>query len=205
MLVELQGYPLLLVIVGGVLSVFSPCCVSMLPIVIGVLSKDKKKDWKVSIFYSVGFMISVGFVGILVSRIGIFLQGYVFGSWYSYVLAILLWVIGLHFLGLLRIWDTFHIKFSFSKKSAFLFGLWCGVFSTPCATAIWVLVLSIISMSSIGWVYGFIYGFVHGVVYIVLAYAYVVWGVSLKKKKWYHLIEKGIGVLLIAWGIRLLL
>lgn len=205
MIEALQNYPLLLVIVGGLLSVFSPCCVSTLPIVVGVLSKDSEKDWKVAIYYSIGFMISVGVIGFVVGKLGIMLQGYIFGSWYVYIVAFLLMLIGLQFLGVIDIWSKLSVNWTFNKKSAFLFGLWVGVFSTPCATAIWVMVLVIIANTSGGVFYGFVYGFVHGLMYIVLAYLFVTYQIKIRSLKWHRLTEKGLGVVLIAWGVYLII
>lgn len=68
---------LLISFLGGIISSFSPCVLSSLPLIIGYVNKygknDKKTAFKYSLFFSLGIIITFTFLGIISSLVGRFI------------------------------------------------------------------------------------------------------------------------------------
>lgn len=132
--------------IGGLVSFFAPCVVSLLPTYIayifGIASKDKTRILEASIFYLLGFSLIFVFLGAFAASIGALLRSFDF--WFIRLGGIILILFGLETLGL------FHIPFPVLVKNpampffvhgitalrSFFLGVVFSLFWTPCIGAI---------------------------------------------------------------------
>lgn len=140
---------LLLSLIAGVLTSFTPCSLSSVSLVIGYVggtNSSKARSLRLSLVFSLGIVIAFTTLGVIASLLGRLLMGS--GRWYYIVLGILM------FLMTLQMFDLIHIMpkkcgfLSRSKKGyvgAFLLGLLGAVFSSPCSTPVLVAILSVVS------------------------------------------------------------
>lgn len=147
----------LLAIVAGILTSVTPCSLSTIPLVIGVVGgtgqKDIKKAFKLSMTFSLGTAVTFTTLGTLAS-----LAGNLIGTSAKW------WYIGLGVLMLmmaLQTWEVFNFipsTYLISKSSktgyigAFIAGVLGGIFSSPCSTPVLIALLAIVAgKGSIVW------------------------------------------------------
>jgi cytochrome c-type biogenesis protein len=130
------AYPLLAlgaVFLAGVISSASPCVLSTIPLVVGFVGGYSDGDrWK-AFRYSLMFII--GFFGV------------VSGWWYAFA-GIVALVMGGQLMGLYEI--RLPVKRDFKPKQsgivgAFILGLFFGLVSSPCATPVMVVLLTLVT------------------------------------------------------------
>lgn len=82
---------------AGIVSSFSPCILSTLPLVIGYVgelgAKDKKAAFKYSLFFSIGVVITFTALGVAFSLLGKFIN--ITGKWWYLVLGVIMLLVGL--------------------------------------------------------------------------------------------------------------
>jgi cytochrome c biogenesis protein CcdA len=140
----------LLVLLAGILTAFTPCCLSTVPLVIsyvgGVNGKDTKKAFMLSAVFSAGMAVTLTALGTAASLLGRLLTGA--GSWWYIFLGILMLLMAL------QTWDMINIipstyAISMNKKrgflGAFFAGILGGLFSSPCATPVLVVLLAFVA------------------------------------------------------------
>jgi cytochrome c biogenesis protein CcdA len=146
----------LLALLAGVLTAFTPCALSTVPLVIGYVGgtgqKDTKKAFLLSATFAVGMAVTFTSLGVIASLVGKFLQGT--GSWWYIVLGILMVLMAL------QTWEIFNFipsTYAISKNKrrgfigAFLAGILGGLFASPCATPVLVVLLAfVVKEGSIG-------------------------------------------------------
>jgi len=139
----------LLALLAGVLTAFTPCALSTVPLVIGYVGgtgqKDTKKAFLLSATFAVGMAVTFTSLGVIASLLGKFLQGT--GSWWYIVLGILMVLMAL------QTWEIFNFipstyAISKNKKKGFigalLAGILGGLFASPCATPVLVVLLAFV-------------------------------------------------------------
>lgn len=147
----------LLAIVAGMLTSVTPCSLSTIPLVIGVVGgtgqKDAKKAFKLSLTFALGTAVTFTTLGTLAS-----LAGNLIGTsakWWYIALGILMLMMAL------QTWEVFNFipsTYLISKSTktgyigAFIAGVLGGIFSSPCSTPVLIALLAIVAgKGSIVW------------------------------------------------------
>ncbi|MHB8056925.1 MAG: cytochrome c biogenesis CcdA family protein [Desulfuromonadaceae bacterium] len=146
-------YPLLAfgaVFLAGVLSSASPCVLATIPLVVGFVGGysdgDRKKAFLYSLVFVLGLSLTFTAFGAAAGLLGT-MFGTMGGPWYLIAGAIAL-VMGGQMMGLYEI--RLPIRRDFKPKrggliGAFLLGLFFGVVSSPCATPVLVVLLTLVA------------------------------------------------------------
>jgi cytochrome c biogenesis protein CcdA len=140
----------LLALLAGVLTAFTPCCLSTIPLVIsyvgGINSKDTKKAFLLSAAFSLGMAVTLTALGTAASLLGKLLIGT--GSWWYIILGLLMILMAL------QTWEIFNFipsSYAIGKNrkrgfiGAFLAGILGGLFSSPCATPVLIVLLAFVA------------------------------------------------------------
>ncbi|KUO76906.1 MAG: cytochrome C biogenesis protein [Clostridia bacterium BRH_c25] len=140
----------LLALLAGVLTSATPCALTSVPLVIGYVGgiggKDTKRAFRLSAVFSAGMAVTFTILGTAASLVGKLMQGT--GSWWYLFLGILMLLMAL------QTWEVFNFIPStnvLSKNTkrgflgAFLSGILGGLFSSPCATPVLVVLLAIVA------------------------------------------------------------
>lgn len=159
----------LLALLAGVLTSFTPCSLSSIPLVIayvGGTGVDPKRAVRLSLAFALGAAITFNVLGVAAAGIGRLLGSG--AKWWYIVLGILMVLMSL------QIWEMITIipSMSLIGKSkrrgyigAFVTGMLGGLFSSPCATPVLVALLAVAAGSgSLLWasLLMLLYGVGHG-------------------------------------------
>lgn len=138
-----------LALLAGVLTSFTPCSLSSIPLVIGFVGgtgTEPKKAFRLSVMFAVGSAVTFTILGTLAS-----LAGRLVGtsaSWWYLALGILMVLMAL------QTWDIFNFipsTYLMSKSTrrgyagALIAGILGGIFSSPCATPVLIALLAIVA------------------------------------------------------------
>ena len=146
-------YPLLAfgaVFLAGVLSSASPCVLVTIPLMVGFVGGysdgDRWKACRYSLAFILGLSLTFTAFGAAAGLLGT-MFGTLGGPWYLFAGAIAL-AMGGQLMGLYEI--RLPVKLDFKPKQgglvgAFLLGLFFGVVSSPCATPVLVVVLTLVA------------------------------------------------------------
>ena len=92
-------------LIAGLISSFSPCVLSAIPLVIGYVGgyagNDKRQAFKYSLFFCVGLAITFTALGAASALLGRLMTGT--GKWWYIVLGIIMVIVGLQMLGILNV------------------------------------------------------------------------------------------------------
>ena len=165
----------ILALFAGVLTSFTPCSLSSIPLVIGYVGgtgqKDTKRAFRLSLVFALGSAVTFTVLGVIASSAGR-LMG-TSASWWYILLGVLMVLMAL------QTWDIFEIipsSYLMSKNTkrgyagAFIAGILGGVFSSPCSTPVLIALLAIVAgKGSIAWgiLLLLIYSVGHGVLAVV--------------------------------------
>ncbi len=141
----------LLALLAGVLTSFTPCSLSSIPLVIGYVGgtgqKDSKRAFALSATFASGMAVTFTSLGVAASLLGKFLQGAGGKIWFI-VLGILMVLMAL------QTWEIFNFipstnAISKNKKRGFigalLAGILGGLFASPCSTPVLVVLLAFVA------------------------------------------------------------
>ncbi|MFA5340831.1 MAG: cytochrome c biogenesis protein CcdA [Clostridia bacterium] len=141
----------ILALLAGVITSFMPCALSTIPLVVGYVGgtsqKDSKKAFKLSLIFILGMAVTN--TGLAVAAT---LAGKIVGNtnpWWYIVLGVLMVFMALQVWGIFEIIPSSYLISKNSKKGgigAFVAGLLGGIFSSPCATPVLVVLLAIVSI-----------------------------------------------------------
>ncbi len=201
-----------IVFLGGLLTSFSPCVLSMIPVLIGYIGGysegSKVKGFLMSLFFVVGLATTFAILGFIASYFGrIFGQ---IGTGWFYVLAAVAIIMGLHLLGVLQFTlpgiKNMPVKVK-GYNGSFLMGLFFGLVASPCATPVLAVIVTYAALQG-EVVYGssllFTYGLGHGTPLLIIG-AFTVMAKSLiKVKKFTQYLNYFSGSILIILGLYLL-
>lgn len=137
--------------IGGIISSFSPCMLSTVPLIIGYMNIDnnekRKNNLGYSIVFSLGMIVMFILLGIVSTLFGKSLK--IFGGFWYILLGIVLVLVSL------QLFNVFSINKAcrrpILKKSlsgAFFLGLLGGFFESPCSTPILIAILTLIAKTS---------------------------------------------------------
>lgn len=147
------AYPLLAfgaVFLAGVLSSASPCVLATIPLVVGFVGGysdgDRWKAFRYSLTFILGLSLTFTAFGAAAGLLGT-MFGTLGGPWYL-IAGIIALVMGGQLMGLFEI--SLPIKRDFKPKrgglvGSFLLGLFFGVVSSPCATPVLVVLLTVVA------------------------------------------------------------
>jgi cytochrome c biogenesis protein CcdA len=140
---------LLLVFLGGVVSSASPCVLAAVPLVVatvGGTATSRGRAAALSVAFVFGLALCFTALGVAAALTGRLIGD--IGPWWKVILGVILVVMGLYLTGLLRLpLPTFDGKCFRGAGLAGAFGLGAltGTISSPCATPILVVVLSLVA------------------------------------------------------------
>ncbi len=139
----------LLALLAGVLTSFSPCCLSSVPLVVGYVGgvgdHNAKRSFLYSLVFSGGMAITYTSLAVAASLLGRLMSGA--GKWWYVVLGILMLLMALQTWGVFQFVPSTHALGKNKKRGflgALLAGILAGLFSSPCATPVLVTLLAVV-------------------------------------------------------------
>ncbi len=147
----------LLALLAGVLTSVTPCAMSSIPLVIsyvgGTANNDTKKAFKLSLTFAVGSALTFTTLGTVASLLGRLMGT---SAWWWYIaLGILMILMALQTFEIYNFIPSTHLISKSTKKGyigAFIAGILGGIFSSPCATPVLVVLLGIVARSgNVAW------------------------------------------------------
>lgn len=137
-------------LMAGVLTSVTPCALSSVPLVIGYVggtgNNNTKRAFKLSLAFALGMAVTFTILGTLASTLGKLLG--TSSSWWYIALGILMVLMALQMWEVYNFIPSTYIKSKNMKKGyigAFVAGMLGGLFSSPCATPVLVVLLSIVA------------------------------------------------------------
>lgn len=147
----------LLALLAGVLTSFTPCSLSSVPLVIGYVggsgSRDAKKAFSYSVIFAVGTAITFLTLGLIASSAGK-LMGNSSPVWYGF-LGTLMVLMALQTWGVIHLIPSANLLSKSRRRGwigAFLAGILTGIFASPCSTPVLIALLGMIAgKGSLAW------------------------------------------------------
>jgi cytochrome c biogenesis protein CcdA len=160
---------------AGVLTSFTPCSLSSIPLVIGYVGgtgqRDTKRAFWLSVTFAGGAAVTFTVLGVIASFAGR-LMG-TSASWWYLLLGILMILMALQTWGIFEIIPSSYLISKNTKKGfvgAFIAGILGGIFSSPCSTPVLIALLAIVAgKGSVFWgiLLLLLYSIGHGILAIV--------------------------------------
>lgn len=160
---------------AGILTSFTPCSLSSIPLIIGYVGgtgqRDAKKAFRLSVTFAAGAALTFTVLGVVASLAGR-LMG-TSGSWWYIILGVLMIMMALQTWGLFEIIPSSYLISKNTRKGffgAFITGILGGVFSFPCSTPVLIALLAIVAgKGSILWgiLLLLLYSIGHGILAVV--------------------------------------
>lgn len=139
-----------LAILAGILTAFTPCSLSTIPLVVayvgGSANSELKKSLRLSLVFALGMTVTFTVLGVISS-----LAGKLIGraaSWWYIVLGVLMVLMALQTWGIFNfIPSTFLISKNTKRGylGALIAGFLGGIFSSPCATPVIIALLALVA------------------------------------------------------------
>ena len=147
----------LIALLAGILTSVTPCALSSVPLVIGYVGgtggNDTKKAFKLSLVFSLGMAVTFTALGTIASMLGK-LMG-TSSSWWYIVLGVLMVLMALQTFEIFEIIPSTYLISKNTKKGyigALIAGILGGVFSSPCATPVLVVLLGLVARNgNVAW------------------------------------------------------
>ncbi len=175
LLTENTWFAPVLALLAGVLTSFTPCALSSVPLVVGYVGgtgqRTTKKAFLLSTTFAVGSAITFTTLGIIATTAGGLIG--TSSTWWYVILGILMLLMAL------QTWEIYEIipsSFLVSKSSkkgylgALIAGVLAGVFSSPCSTPVLIALLAIVAgTGNLAWgiFLLLLYGIGHGILSVV--------------------------------------
>lgn len=140
----------ILALVAGILTSFTPCSLSSVPLIVGYVggvgAKNTKRASAYSAVFSLGTAITIIALGIIATSAGKLL-GNSSPLWYL-VLGVLMVLMALQTWGIFNFIPSVNLLSKSKKRGflgAFLAGILGGIFSSPCSTPVLIALLAIVA------------------------------------------------------------
>lgn len=140
----------LLALLAGILTSFTPCSLSSIPLVVGYVGgtgqRDTKRAFWLSVTFATGAAVTFTVLGVIAS-----LAGRLIGtsaSWWYIILGILMVLMALQTWGIYEVIPSSYLLAKNTKKGfvgAFIAGILGGIFSSPCSTPVLIALLAIVA------------------------------------------------------------
>lgn len=204
----------------GILSVIlSPCHLGSIPLIVAFINRQGKITFKraflISLVFSLGMLLSITAIGVITGITGRIIGD--IGSAGYIVVAVIFFIIGLHFIGIIPIPDFIRIgQPKFKNRgigSGFFLGILFGLALGPCTFSFMAPILGIVFSSASGqFLYSLLliilYAIGHCLIFVFfgtfseIAQVYLNWN---EKSKGTMIAKKVIGVVLILSGIYIII
>lgn len=144
----------LLALLAGMLTSFTPCSLSSVPLVIayvgGASRNNPPKAFRLSLVFALGMALTFTTLGVLAALLGRLLN---FGtaSWWYLVLGALMVAMALQTWGVITIIPASYAQSHNTKRGyvgALVTGVLGGLFSSPCATPVLIALLAMVARSA---------------------------------------------------------
>ncbi|HHW29521.1 MAG TPA: cytochrome c biogenesis protein CcdA [Syntrophomonadaceae bacterium] len=136
-------------LLAGLLSSFSPCILSTVPLIIGYVGgfagDDQKRALKYSLLFCFGLVLTFTTLGAASAILGRMMTGA--GKWWYILLALIMAAAGLQLLGIVHFTPQ-SCRMPARREGlvgAFLLGIIGGVLSSPCATPVLAAILAFVA------------------------------------------------------------
>ena len=165
----------ILALLAGVLTSFTPCSLSTIPLVIGYVGgigqRNTKRAFWLSITFVAGTAITFTVLGVVASFAGRLIGNA--ASWWYLILGAIMVLMALQTWGIFEIIPSSYLISKNTKRGyigAFVAGILGGVFSSPCSTPVLIALLGIVAgKGSILWgvLLLLLYSIGHGILAVV--------------------------------------
>jgi cytochrome c biogenesis protein CcdA len=201
-----------LVFLGGVLSSASPCVLAAVPLVVatvGGAGATKARAVTLTVAFATGLALCFTALGAVAALSGRLLGDVGLGAAWPLVLAVVLAVTGLHLAGVLRL-PTPRVDAARLGKGgiagAFALGALTGTLSSPCATPVLVVILSLVAFEQkVLWGTTLLLAYSAGHVVLLLAAGlatgFVTAFVGSRAAMWAGRVQRAFGWALVALGV----
>ncbi len=175
LMLESYWFAPLIALLAGVLTSFTPCSLSTIPLVIGYVggtdSRNTRKAFVLSMIFALGSAVTFTILGAIAATAGSLIGTHA-DLWYIF-LGILMVLMAL------QTWDIYEIipsSYLISKSTkkgqfgAFIAGILGGIFSSPCSTPILIALLTIVASKgklAYGVLLLLLYSIGHGILAVV--------------------------------------
>lgn len=164
----------ILALTAGILTSFTPCSLSAVPLIIGYVGgvgAETKKAFRLSLIFSLGSAVTFTALGTIASMMGNLIgRG---NKWWYIILGILMVMMALQTWEIYNFIPSTYLLSKNTKRSyggAFIAGILSGIFSSPCATPVLIALLAIVAgKGSIVWgiVLLLLYSIGHGALAVI--------------------------------------
>lgn len=165
----------LLALLAGVLTSFTPCALSSVPLIVGYVGgtgeRTTKRAFKLSLTFALGSAITFTLLGVIATMAGNLIGTQ--ATWWYLVLGVLMMLMALQTWGIYEIIPSSYLVSKNTKKGylgALIAGILGGVFSSPCSTPVLIALLAVVAgKGSLVWgvVLLLLYSIGHGILAIV--------------------------------------
>lgn len=142
----------LVALMAGILTSVTPCALSSVPLVIGYVGgtsdNNTKRAFKLSLTFSLGMAITFTLLGTIASLAGKLMGSS--ASWWYIVLGVLMVLMALQTFGIYEFIPSSYLISKNTRKGyvgALIAGILGGVFSSPCATPVLIVLLGMVAKS----------------------------------------------------------
>lgn len=204
----------LIIFLAGILTSLTPCSLSSVPLVIayvGGVSDNPKKSFKLSLAFALGLTLMFTLLGILAGLFGSMLS-FIGSLWYIFI-GVLMLLMALQVMEIFEFIPSSYLTSKMTKKGyigAFLAGVLTGIFSSPCATPILIVLLAFVAnANNLVWAAFLLFLYAIGSsIVIILIGTFMGFFRSMAKSKQYGVFQTilryGLGILMIALGLYML-
>lgn len=134
---------------AGIVSSFSPCVLSAIPLIVGYVGgyagKDKKLAYRYSLIFCLGIIMTFVLLGIASALLGKLFTGA--GRWWYIILGAIMLLVGLQLIGVIEFGNN-SCRVPNRRKGiagAFFLGILGGILSSPCSTPILAAILAFVA------------------------------------------------------------
>lgn len=137
----------LLALLAGVLTSFTPCALSSIPLVVayvGGIGVEPKKAFRLSLVFALGAAITFTVLGVVAASVGQLLG--TGAKWWYIVLGVLMVLMALQTWGVINLIPSTYLTGRNTRRGyagALITGILGGIFSSPCATPVLIALLAI--------------------------------------------------------------
>ncbi|NLY89439.1 MAG: cytochrome c biogenesis protein CcdA [Firmicutes bacterium] len=139
----------LLALAAGVLTSFTPCSLSSIPLVIGYvgyMEADQRKAFRLSLVFAAGAAVTFTMLGVVAALMGRLLG--TAARWWYLLLGLLMVLMALQTWEIFQFIPSTHLTARSKKRGyagAFIAGILGGLFSSPCATPVLIALLAVVA------------------------------------------------------------